>query len=712
MNKVLIFLLKNLFIPTLFFLILFYSCSNLKNQNVTHINSLDYFDRSKNADISQIKQINPLINENTEENKKEIKTIDNKLSEITKAIKSVGEPAITYWASDMFLKASWASINGDLHAAMILLKNLHELKPEDSFITKRYAIELIKNGKITDAQVVLENLIKNFKHNKIKIVDEKTLLLMAGIYTALAQKNKARDIYQEVLKKYSNNQDACIFYAKSLSEDEKDRNGKKQAIKILEECELKNKDKHEKAVLAYYRGKIALEQKNMALAEKLFVKAMKLDSEYYIPVLALGGIYENGGKIEKAYGVYKEYLSKSSSNSGNSIILNKVVQVLFSLSKYSDIIPYLLTLSRMDPDDLNIKVKLAILYTDIANYEEAKKIFLELLKDVPDSDKILYYIGAIYEETKEFDKAIEYLSKVSTESPLFEDSSIQIAQILLNNATKIRVKKSSLSEKKEPTKNTLTIINNDKEKSQQIFINFIDRKVTSYPKLHVALGIIKANYFEALGDNKRAIEITNELRRKEGYNSDHDYYLSSLYEKDKNYEKSYEILNEILKKDPKNAHAWNFWGYSLLERGVELNKAFEYIKKALALKPDDGYIRDSLGWYYYKTGKLNLALKEIKFARKKVEIDSVISKHLAIVYHSLKNYTLAKAYYIEAYNNSTDATEREGLYKIVASIGRMTKDFAVVIKSNNIYSNRKNRRTPASSKIEKIHTSKPKEKLK
>ena len=62
------------------------------------------------------------------------------------------------------------------------------------------------------------------------------------------------------------------------------------------------------------------------------------------------------------------------------------------------------------------------------------------------------------------------------------------------------------------------------------------------------------------------------------FSDNHKYFLASLYEKKREYEKSYKLVNELIEKDESNAHAWNFIGYSLLERGKDLNKAYKYIK--------------------------------------------------------------------------------------------------------------------------------------
>ena len=101
-------------------------------------------------------------------------------------------------------------------------------------------------------------------------------------------------------------------------------------------------------------------------------------------------------------------------------------------------------------------------------------------------------------------------------------------------------------------------------------------------------------------------------------------------------------------------------------KNENLPQAFIYIKKAVRLRPNDGYIRDSLGWFYYKTGKINKALKEIKKAWDLVKSDFVIAKHLATIYLKKRNYALALKFYREAMKASkTDEERREvaGLIK-------------------------------------------------
>ena len=60
-------------------------------------------------------------------------------------------------------------------------------------------------------------------------------------------------------------------------------------------------------------------------------------------------------------------------------------------------------------------------------------------------------------------------------------------------------------------------------------------------------------------------------------------------------------MEKVLEIDPNNAEALNFIGYSYADRGINLDEAEKMIVRALEIKPDNGYMMDSLGWVYFKT---------------------------------------------------------------------------------------------------------------
>jgi len=80
--------------------------------------------------------------------------------------------------------------------------------------------------------------------------------------------------------------------------------------------------------------------------------------------------------------------------------------------------------------------------------------------------------------------------------------------------------------------------------------------------------------------------------------------------------------------EPDSPEALNFVGYSYADRGIKLDEAEELIKKALKLKPGDGYITDSLGWVYFRQNKLSAALNCLQEAHKILPADAAIAEHL------------------------------------------------------------------------------------
>jgi tetratricopeptide (TPR) repeat protein len=88
----------------------------------------------------------------------------------------------------------------------------------------------------------------------------------------------------------------------------------------------------------------------------------------------------------------------------------------------------------------------------------------------------------------------------------------------------------------------------------------------------------------------------------------------------------------VLKLDPDHADTLNFIGYMYADRGIHLDEAERMIKKALALKPGNGYMIDSLGWLYFRKNKLEEAIKYLKEASDILPEDPAILDHLGDVY--------------------------------------------------------------------------------
>jgi tetratricopeptide (TPR) repeat protein len=87
-----------------------------------------------------------------------------------------------------------------------------------------------------------------------------------------------------------------------------------------------------------------------------------------------------------------------------------------------------------------------------------------------------------------------------------------------------------------------------------------------------------------------------------------------------------------LKLKPNQPTVLNYLGYSWIDRGENLQRGLKMIAKAVALRPDDGYIIDSLGWAYYRLGHYAEAVKYLEKAIELVPEDPTINDHLGDAY--------------------------------------------------------------------------------
>lgn len=89
-------------------------------------------------------------------------------------------------------------------------------------------------------------------------------------------------------------------------------------------------------------------------------------------------------------------------------------------------------------------------------------------------------------------------------------------------------------------------------------------------------------------------------------------------------------LHAILEKNPNHYHALNALGYTLTLRTNRYQEARGYLEKAIALRPNDFYVLDSMGWVLYKMGEIGEALDFLGRALE-AKRDAEVAAHLGEV---------------------------------------------------------------------------------
>ena len=91
-------------------------------------------------------------------------------------------------------------------------------------------------------------------------------------------------------------------------------------------------------------------------------------------------------------------------------------------------------------------------------------------------------------------------------------------------------------------------------------------------------------------------------------------------------------MRQALKLYPDQADVLNYLGYSLVDRGRNLDEALGMINRAVAQRPDSGFIIDSLAWAYFRLGRYQDALAPMEKASLLEPVDPIVTDHLGDIY--------------------------------------------------------------------------------
>jgi len=114
------------------------------------------------------------------------------------------------------------------------------------------------------------------------------------------------------------------------------------------------------------------------------------------------------------------------------------------------------------------------------------------------------------------------------------------------------------------------------------------------------------------------------------------YFIrGALLERQKKYDASEVAFRKVLALNPEHAGTLNYLGYMLADRNVRLDEAYKMIQKAVDQVPDSGAYLDSLGWVYFRQGKLTDAERTLVKAVDLTGPDPTVHDHLGDVYMKL-----------------------------------------------------------------------------
>ncbi|MFC3267351.1 tetratricopeptide repeat protein, partial [Camelimonas abortus] len=243
--------------------------------------------------------------------------------------------------------------------------------------------------------------------------------------------------------------------------------------------------------------------------------------------------------------------------------------------------------------------------------ELAAMIYLQLsLYLEPHNEMALVTLADIYERLRKFEDALAVYRKIPADSPMRLMADIQTGLALENLGRK--------------------------EEAEQHLKQLIAARPDDVDA-PAALGAIYRGRKEWLKAVEAYDAAISRIGRPEQRFWSLFFFRGMSHERARQWPKAEEDLKKALELVPdgdgrERAAVLNYLGYSWVDQNRNLKEAFDMLHKAVALRPRDGYIVDSLGWAYYRLGRYDDAVRELERAIALKPSDPTINDHLGDAY--------------------------------------------------------------------------------
>ena len=475
------------------------------------------------------------------------------------------------------------ALNGNLRGAIEEYEAASASDPKSPLLAVELSALYLRSGQQKEALSLCEaSLVHNPDYVDLH-------LLLGGIYFERKEYQKADKAFRQAVKLDPRSLESYLYLSVIYAEQKK----YSESVIILKDLLKIDPDN---LIGHYYLAKRYADMKMYDESEQWFKKSIAIKPNFESAVVDLGALYEAQDKFNEETGVYKAFLERYPNRADMKLRLGKAY---LRHKKYLEAAQILENILKIDPLNREVRLTMAIAYyfSGPTGHDRAILEFLNVLKADPFEHRARYFLATAYEEKKRYSDALTEFGKIPEASDLFGDARIHMGTILKREGKPVQA---------------ITIIREalEKKKGDVGLCSFLASLYQDEKKIAEAEGILK----EGLIFSPRSEEL--------------HYRLGVVYESANRYDDSIRSMEEVLKIDPEHADALNFIGYSYADRGIHLLKAEEMIKKALRLKPGNGYITDSLGWVYFKQSQNDLAIKYLKEASAIIPDDPLIAEHL------------------------------------------------------------------------------------
>lgn len=360
-------------------------------------------------------------------------------------------------------------------------------------------------------------------------------------------------------------------------------------------------------------------------------------------------------------------------------VLLQVSELYNQMGEYGKAADALQKMLALDPGNAELKRSLAQAFIRAKKFDEADTLYTELTSTYPDNLDFLGEFGIVHLLKKEYGKADSVFEVLLSNDSVAVDAQLHIGEVYFGQVEKdstlipaavrvferIRDKHTNdwrpywfLGALGAIGRDSSMAVDNFRKVTElssgnadawvylsQVFlerndfqgvISVLEKAITIVPndfRVNFFLGVA----YNRVGRNDDAVRVLEKARQINPKDINAISQLALVYDGIKRFDESDRLYEEGLKIDTNNALILNNYGYSLADRNIQVDRALEMAKKAVAAQPDNTSFLDTIGWVYFRLGDYKQAEVYIKKAIDKGEVSPVVHEHLGDVYYKMKD---------------------------------------------------------------------------
>lgn len=519
-----------------------------------------------------------------------------------------------------FLWGRYAELNGHFDAALEAYEKALICNPSAEYISTKIPILLLRLDRVDEAGEKLQEYLRKHPDNG------GVRLLLAKIFIRQKSYDAAIEQYSIIHRQNPQEIQALLLLSElHLALEQFDA-----AIRVLQQVLSIAGENYPAHVLL---ARIYAREQNIEEALHHYNQALSMNWSADLE-LEVAELFLQNKDYAAAEELYKNIILKEKENEEAAIGLAHVYLVQ---GKEDAALEELNRLKSLSDHPERIELTIARVYARKKQYGKA----VEVLQRIIHNDNIpeaRYILGIIYFQLKKFETAIQQLRQIPGNADEYEDSvflRVRLLRILERPDDAIAVLEEAIR----------------------------DREVQN-----VDLYVLLATLYQAQGDKEKGEATFNRALSQFPENDDLLYEFGLFLDQAGRKQQALSVMKEVISRQPEHAAALNYVGYTWTDRREHLDIALQYIKRAVQLQPENGYIQDSLGWVYYRLGDLQQAQVALEKAVRFLPDDPAILDHLGDVYWEQGQRKKARSVYRKALEHFKEESDKARVREKLQSI--------------------------------------------